>query len=183
MDRVPLLVPLNGPLHGRRFQLNDEEMLTIGRSEDCDIHIDDPEISRHHASVVLHNAGVWIQDAGSRNGVFVNEKRVVRPVELCANSAMTIGEYGFVVEFEEISPDDPLDCSSCQKRKTNFRPPKQHAKRVVGVCDSGRSDCRSSFALGAFDRIFLELCSSRRATASAPLKNGRASSVQGRFFR
>ena len=131
MDRVPLLVPLNGPLHGRRFQLNDEEMLTIGRSEDCDIHIDDPEISRHHASVVLHNAGVWIQDAGSRNGVFVDEKRVVRPVELRANSAMTIGEYGFVVELEEISPDDPSIVRPAKKEKTNFRPPKQQRLNVI----------------------------------------------------
>ena len=131
MDRVPLLVPLNGPLHGRRFQLNDEEMLTIGRSEDCDIHIDDPEISRHHASVVLHNAGVWIQDAGSRNGVFVDEKRVVRPVELRANSAMTIGEYGFVVELEEISPDDPSIVRPAKKEKTNFRPPKQQRINVI----------------------------------------------------
>jgi len=133
MDRVPLLVPLNGPLHGRRFQLNDEEMLTIGRSEDCDIHIDDPEISRHHASVVLHNSGVWIQDAGSRNGVFVDEKRVVRPVELRANSAMTIGEYGFVVELEEISPDDPSIVRPAKKEKTNFRPPKQQRISVFGM--------------------------------------------------
>ena len=125
MDRVPLLVPLNGPLHGRRFQLNDEEMLTIGRSEECDIFIDDPEISRHHASVVLHNAGVWVQDAGSRNGVFVDEKRVVRPVELRPNVAMTIGDYGFAIELEEISPDDPSIVRPTRKEKSNFRPPQK----------------------------------------------------------
>ena len=149
MDRVPLLVPLNGPLHGRRFQLNDEEMLTIGRSEDCDIHIDDPEISRHHASVVLHNAGVWIQDAGSRNGVFVNEKRVVRPVELRANSTMTIGEYGFVVELEEISPDDPSIVRPAKKEKTNFRPPKQHNSTIILIV-AAVVLIGAAFALGVF---------------------------------
>ena len=82
MDRVPLLVAVKGPLTGNRYQVQEGEELVIGRAETCSVQIPDSEISRQHARVTLHNAGIWVQDAGSRNGVFINEKRIVRPTEL-----------------------------------------------------------------------------------------------------
>ena len=72
MDRVPLLIPIGGPLAGNRYQVPEGDGIYIGRSEECEIAIPDPEVSRQHAKVTLHNAGIWVQDAGSRNGVFIN---------------------------------------------------------------------------------------------------------------
>ena len=44
----------------------------IGRDESCDVHIDDPMISRRHAEVV-HSNGRWcIRDLGSRNGTLLD---------------------------------------------------------------------------------------------------------------
>jgi len=107
MDRVPLLVSIEGPLAGNRYQISPNEEIIIGRSENCSIHVPDTEISRQHASVTLHNAGVWVQDAGSRNGVFINEKRIVRATELKPGGRLRLGVHSFVLELSEVEEGDP----------------------------------------------------------------------------
>ena len=107
MDRVPLLVAVKGPLTGNRYQVQEGSELVIGRAETCSVQIPDSEISRQHARVTLHNAGIWVQDAGSRNGVFINEKRIVRPTELRPGGKLSIGDHAFILELAEIEDDDP----------------------------------------------------------------------------
>ena len=107
MDRVPLLVAVEGPLAGNKYQISPDEEIVLGRSEECSIHIPDSEISRQHASLTLHNAGIWVQDAGSRNGVFINEKRIVRPTELRPGGRLRMGIHAFVLELSEIDDNDP----------------------------------------------------------------------------
>ena len=107
MDRVPLLVAVEGPLAGNKYQISPDEEIILGRSEDCSIHIPDSEISRQHASLTLHNAGIWVQDAGSRNGVFINEKRIVRPTELRPGGRLRLGNHAFILELAEVANDDP----------------------------------------------------------------------------
>ena len=48
----------------------------IGRSPDCDIHIDADGVSREHAYLRVSGGKVSIEDNESRNGTFVNEERV-----------------------------------------------------------------------------------------------------------
>ncbi|HEY3768834.1 MAG TPA: SpoIIE family protein phosphatase [Candidatus Angelobacter sp.] len=51
----------------------------VGRSEECDIVIPDSRLSRVHARFVAAEDGVYfIEDAGSRNGTFVNDHRCDR---------------------------------------------------------------------------------------------------------
>jgi pSer/pThr/pTyr-binding forkhead associated (FHA) protein len=107
MDRLPLLVSVDGPLEGLRYQVLDGDGITVGRADNCDVVIDDPEVSRHHATVVLYNSGIWIRDEGSRNGVFIDEKRVVRPKELRPGSELNIGGHHFTLELDEVAEDDP----------------------------------------------------------------------------
>ena len=107
MDRVPLLVAVRGPLTGNRYQVQDGDEMIIGRAESCSVQIPDTEISRQHARVTLHNAGIWVQDAGSRNGVFINEKRIVRPTELRPGGKLSIGDHAFILELAEVEDDDP----------------------------------------------------------------------------
>jgi hypothetical protein len=56
------------PLAGSRF--------VIGRSRDCDLMLDDPNVSRRHAELRRENGGWLVSDLGSTNGVKVNGRRV-----------------------------------------------------------------------------------------------------------
>lgn len=118
MERIPVLVAIEGPLKGKSYSLKEGDGNTIGRADDCDITIPDNDVSRQHARVILHNAAVWVQDDNSRNGVFVNEKRVVRrPLELRPGGQVTIGIHIFQLELKEeveaevtsVIPDDDFE--------------------------------------------------------------------------
>jgi hypothetical protein len=66
-----------------RDMLKDEvelqsEVTTIGRSFDSDIKIDNAGVSAHHAKIIRQADDFIIEDIGSRNGIYVNGKRVAR---------------------------------------------------------------------------------------------------------
>ena len=50
--------------------------MLIGRGPHCDVILLDPDLSREHAAVACSSGGVMITDLGSRNGVFVGERRL-----------------------------------------------------------------------------------------------------------
>lgn len=51
--------------------------ITIGRSTECTIHIPVRWISRTHAILRRRQGQFYLEDAGSKNGVFINSQRVV----------------------------------------------------------------------------------------------------------
>ena len=99
MDRQPVLVVTKGPIEGARYPI-EADGLTIGRDEDCSVVLDDSNVSRFHARLVFHNAAIWVQDAGSRNGVFLNGKRVVRHKQLGLGDELVIGDHAFTLDLE-----------------------------------------------------------------------------------
>lgn len=71
------LPPVRGALiaAGVRHDL-DRPVLTLGRSRDCDISIDDPSVSRRHAELRREAGGFAIADLGSTNGTQVNGRKI-----------------------------------------------------------------------------------------------------------
>jgi serine/threonine protein kinase len=65
---------VSGPLRGRQFQLKD--IVTIGRSPECDIILDDTGVSRLHAMIQLTRDRYSLQDNHTTNGTFVNTERI-----------------------------------------------------------------------------------------------------------
>ncbi len=70
-----MLVVLHGPLLGKTFAI-EQPVMTIGRSSECDIQIEDDKASRKHAEINLRDGLVWLTDLQSTNGSYVNSKRV-----------------------------------------------------------------------------------------------------------
>ena len=54
----------------------DDGVCTIGRSKDCSIVLNQPAVSRIHARVFLYNGQYILEDMKSRNGVFVNGRKI-----------------------------------------------------------------------------------------------------------
>jgi pSer/pThr/pTyr-binding forkhead associated (FHA) protein len=50
--------------------------LTIGRSSDCDLVLDEPEMSKRHAMIENSGDAILLRDLGSANGTFVNGVQV-----------------------------------------------------------------------------------------------------------
>ena len=90
------LVVRRGPLEGVRFDLSASEgqSISIGRSPESSIFLDDVTVSRRHAAIT-RRAGKWvITDAGSLNGTYVNRARV-EEINLTNNDELQVGKYRF----------------------------------------------------------------------------------------
>lgn len=61
----------------RSFALGNEP-ITIGRAPECSIRSEDPRVSRVHARFFLEQGVLWIEDAGSSNGIYVGLNKVQR---------------------------------------------------------------------------------------------------------
>ena len=74
-----------------------KDRLTIGRTMDNDIHLNATYISRRHAVVQADGDATRVIDWGSRNGVFVNSKRITEHF-LKNGDIVTIGNVHFRYE-------------------------------------------------------------------------------------
>lgn len=74
----------------RELDLTEGEFL-IGRSSNCQFSLDDPLVSRSHATLLVRSNGVSIRDLGSRNGVRINGERIEGTRELADGDAIAIG--------------------------------------------------------------------------------------------
>ena len=86
-----LVVRSGGGRAGEHFSLQ-EESVTVGRSPDCDIFLDDVTVSRRHALVKQSNGGFLIEDQGSLNGTFLNRRRI-ESAPLEDGDEVQIGKY------------------------------------------------------------------------------------------
>jgi hypothetical protein len=75
-----------GPRPNLVFEL-EQDSYTIGREAGNEIVIEDPQVSRRHATLTRQGATYLLEDIGSTNGTYVNGKRVTAPVVL-ANGDM-----------------------------------------------------------------------------------------------
>ncbi len=98
---VPYLI-LRTESGDRYLSLTGSTCWTIGRGDDNNFVLPDRWISRNHAMLQLMETGdFYLIDLGSRNGSFVNGRRVTVPVTLSNGDALTFGQ----TELEFYCPD------------------------------------------------------------------------------
>lgn len=73
----------------------------FGRSENCDVVIDDLKLSRQHFSIGIDGDKMCIQDLGSTNGTYVNGSRVNNIQLLHSGDKIFAGQSVITIEFQE----------------------------------------------------------------------------------
>lgn len=64
----------------------------IGRNQDCQIRLNDPCVSRHHARIDVDKEGkITITNLGSRNGTFVNDEKISVTTEIKKEDLVRFG--------------------------------------------------------------------------------------------
>lgn len=83
--------------HGNHDYPIGEERFIIGRSESCNLCLNDPMASRNHAALRVENGQVRLDDLESRNGVFVNKERVESSLLVNHGDKIRIGSQEMVL--------------------------------------------------------------------------------------
>jgi len=76
----PRVVPIKGSI-------------SVGRSPDCTLVVDDPEVSGRHCVLWVEHGVPWIRDLDSRNGTFVGDTRVGRAMPLTDGAVIRAGHF------------------------------------------------------------------------------------------
>ena len=118
-----------GPQPGQRFSSN-KPTVVIGREAGNDVAINDPQISRRHASLTWDGRQFTIQDLGSANGTFVNGVRLTAPRVLQQGDVIGLGPtvlLGFQAALPVYAPPPPAAPSPPRVPK----PPVRRLGRVL----------------------------------------------------
>jgi len=103
------LKPLTGDFAPIIFH---KEVLTIGRSETCDVQIENPFLSQIHASIFFREGEFFLTDLNSTNGSFVNESRI-KVTKLSVGDVIRFGQVKFqlvpLIEGKKSDPDRTLE--------------------------------------------------------------------------
>jgi hypothetical protein len=99
MPIVGWVVPLTGPNQYQTFKLLGGAT-TLGTGGAAHVVVDDQFMSTEHAEIVCSPAGFILNDGGSTNGSFVNEKRISSH-ELVDNDVFKLGQTDF--KFKSIN--------------------------------------------------------------------------------
>jgi pSer/pThr/pTyr-binding forkhead associated (FHA) protein len=90
-----------GPLAGQRVELDRE--MTLGRTE-CDVTLDDHQVSRRHLVLRPSDGELFVEDLGSTNGTVVDGERIDAPKNVADGAVIHVGTSEFIVQVAAPAP-------------------------------------------------------------------------------
>lgn len=93
------------------FTFSLVESALVGRAVGCDLRLDDPQVSKRHARIWLEGARAWIEDLGSRNGTWIDGRRVEGPAPIPPDARLCVGPFSLEVCASEKgdAAEDPVE--------------------------------------------------------------------------
>lgn len=117
VDRWSLILT-KGSKKGQRYPINQNS--SAGRSNECDIHLDDSQISRKHVRLDVIGGSLRITDMNSANGTFINHDKIntayARP-----GDCLTIGNLEFKIIGPFLDPDKTMISTARRSTESNIK--------------------------------------------------------------
>lgn len=104
---MPKIYIMNGPDKGRSFEV-DEDAVFIGRAPDNEIPVKDKSVSRKHLKIIKRAERYYVTDLGSKNGTFIDGKRVTSGKEYEVREGIPIAVGKTFLSVGKAYPDDVL---------------------------------------------------------------------------
>ena len=99
------------------------KVITVGRSKECNVVVNDEKASRVHLQLVQDdNGNVSVVDLGSTNGTWVNDKRIVGEMRLNQGDRIRVGNT--LLQLQLI-----LELGKCPPTPTKMLPRLTEANR------------------------------------------------------
>ncbi|HZY40523.1 MAG TPA: FHA domain-containing protein, partial [Anaerolineae bacterium] len=116
------------------FDLAANDTLTIGRDPGCDLTLDSPLVSRHHARLERSGPTHTLIDLGSTNGTFVNSQRIDQhPLQV--GDIVQIGPYRLTYQPGAISQVLPSQRGRLDALHLTRRVDGDHGERRIILSD------------------------------------------------
>jgi len=132
-------------------KLKRKRQITIGRNSDCDIILDSETVSRYHATIRAIGDGTYsIKDLGSRNGTFINGKKVKGIARISLTDKIYIGRHQLSLKgkAKDLSEELAITAIGIEKtysngvkalKKMDLSVPSKSLLAVMGPSGCGKS--------------------------------------------
>ncbi|HEY3804903.1 MAG TPA: sigma 54-interacting transcriptional regulator [Kofleriaceae bacterium] len=111
----------------RVVELPDGEQFTIGRSRAANLRSESERVSRIHACFQRRGNDLYVEDAGSRNGTWVNGRQIAEPRRLASGDEVVVGPVTVVVNI-----------TTSAVTPARIQPPRVLDERLAGEVDRAR---------------------------------------------
>ncbi|MBU6199213.1 MAG: SpoIIE family protein phosphatase [Xanthomonadaceae bacterium] len=125
---MPSLIVTSGALAGQVFGFSDAAV--IGRGQFSEVRLNDPTVSRRHASIRRNGAAWEVSDQDSANGTLLRGMRIAGPVPVTDGDELQFGEVKAVFRA---TPSDQPSLPSPSLPSTN-------STRARAAIDAARAD-------------------------------------------
>jgi len=103
----------------------DKEVITVGRGPDCDIHLNDEQVSRYHGKFTRKGADLFYEDNKSSNGSYLNNNLVTGKKKVKEGDVIQVSSFVLKIDLEVPTRrypalesgaiKDGISCPSCGK--------------------------------------------------------------------
>jgi pSer/pThr/pTyr-binding forkhead associated (FHA) protein len=105
---------------------------SIGRSASNQVGLSSDKVSRRHAIIqVQREREYWLVDFGSRNGTYLNGRRIIQPIRLHDDDHVNIGPFEFIFRLPQSAGAVRTKTIAADTTETDIR----HAKCWLLVAD------------------------------------------------
>src|SRR5688572_12316245 len=164
----------------RQFPLDPERGYLIGRGPDCDLRIEDPRISRHHARLAVSDGSWHFGDLGSKNGTTLAGRM---PGDAVLNHGDWISFGGLLGQFADLS--DAELAADEQGRRERWDDTVSRCRRLDAKADLDvllQQMLSSSMELAGAHRGFVMLAGADGELAVRARAGGVDPAIAGRNF-
>jgi len=129
-DEIPVLVGLEGDMDNQRWMLH--KSLVLGRDANCDVQIQNRQVSRRHARISPTDDGILLEDLKSKNGTHRNGKAISLPVYLVDGDIIHIAlaQKFIFLSADATLPLEPEDRPDTSRLKTGLLHLEKRSRRV-----------------------------------------------------
>lgn len=127
-----LIVTLNDDV--QIIELPEGKPVYVGRTDDCEICITSPTVSRRHAVFLFQNGHCGVKDLGSINGTLLNDKQLKQSAVLADGDTIRISKY--LIKFKSSLTASGENHSLNSERRDRVEPRLPRAMTTSGFLDA-----------------------------------------------
>ncbi|NMC62725.1 MAG: FHA domain-containing protein [SAR324 cluster bacterium] len=120
------------------ISFSQKQEILIGRSNQCVVRLDSPEISSQHAKMGFEKGEFWIEDLGSTNGTFLNGQQIGTKTYINAGVPLVLGREISIVAVDSDEMVESVMNISTGKTGTALPPPRRAYPALICVSERAR---------------------------------------------
>jgi hypothetical protein len=90
--KAPAAVVVHEPEGDKPRTVRLSGQVDIGRTDGCAIRLQDTYVSQMHARLAGKDGAWYVEDLGSTNGTYLNDRKVVAPVKVHTGDVVRVGK-------------------------------------------------------------------------------------------